>query len=413
MPCSSQHSGNIGPGDLNGDCASLDRFVYNSLPPSPQVSVRKSISIIALLVIAAIPAHSATAQRDALVRVRVVDSTGTPIANAEVSALHGLTTVVPGGPTDSLGRRSFTVPRGGDYELVVRRIGYQRGEQFFSAIRDSVGLRIALRNAPTSLPAVSVTAQEDVKRKAYHLDADDIAASTRPIIDGLDLITKLRPDIAYSRVPKCAARFIWVNGRRIVFPPLTDPALATRLRQQRHVARATPHIGPTGLATVNLTIQSVLTSIHPEHVEELNFADCNDTSVDKVNANSAIFVTLKPGVAFEPGIGSYVVQDGATAIDRTVATDATTPTPPAAYRNRLLGLFDNETGEPIVGAEVADSTSGTFATTTQTGTISLIFLPEGMTTLRIRKAGYAELRLPVVISPKDSVPITLTLTKSK
>jgi hypothetical protein len=88
-------------------------------------------------------------------------------------------------------------------------------------------------------------------------------------------------------------------------------------------------------------------------------------------------------------------------------------TPTSSYRNRLLGLFDEETGEAIVGAEVADSTSGTFATTTQTGTISLIFLPEGVSTLRIRKAGYAELRVPVVISPKDSLPLTLTLTKSK
>jgi Carboxypeptidase regulatory-like domain len=86
---------------------------------------------------------------------------------------------------------------------------------------------------------------------------------------------------------------------------------------------------------------------------------------------------------------------------------------PAAYRHRLLGVFDELTGEPIAGVEVADSTSGTFATTTATGTVSLAFLPEGLSTLRIRKLGYAELHLPVVISPKDSLPITLTLGKPK
>lgn len=384
--------------------------------------MRPSWSIIVLLGVASIPVSTAAQQRDALVRVRVVDSAGAPIANADVSALRGLTTVVVGGPTDSLGRRSFTVPRGGDYEVVARRIGYQRGDQFFSAVHDSVGLKIVLRTAPTSLPAVSVTAQEDVKRKAYHLDADDIANSNRLILDGLDLITKLRPDIIYSRIPdiyhssfpECAPKYMWVNGRRIVFPPLTNPALADRMRQQRIASRATPHLSPTGLAVTSLTIQSVLTSIHPEHIEELTFADCNDRTVDKVYGNNAIFVTLKPGIGFEPGVGSYVLQDVALAPnDRAAVNEAALAAKPSSYRNRLLGVYDVETGEPIAGVEVADSTSGTFATTTTTGTVSLLFLPEGTSTLRIRKSGYGELLLPVVISPKDSLPITLTLTKAK
>ncbi len=385
--------------------------------------MRSSFSLLALFAVVATPLASVGAQqRDALVRVRVVDSAGAPIANAEVSALRGLTTVVAGGPADSLGRRSFTVPHGGDYEVVARRIGYQRGNQFFSAVHDSIGLKIALRTAPTSLPAVSVTVQEDVKRKAYHLDADDIANSSRPIIDGLDLLTKLRPDIIYSRIPdinhsrfpECAPKYMWVNGRRIVFPPLTNPALADRMRQQRIASRATPHLGPTGLAVTSLTIQSVLTSIHPEHIEELTFADCNDQTVDKVYGNNAIFVTLKPGIGFEPGVGSYVLQDVALAPnDRAAVNDASMATSSSSYRNRLLGVYDVETGEPIGGVQVADSTSGTFATTTTTGTVSLLFLPEGMSTLWIRKPGYSDLRWRVVISPKDSVPITLTLTKSK
>jgi hypothetical protein len=385
-----------------------------------QVLVRKSLLIFA--VVSATPFGSAKAQRDALVRVRVVDSAGAPIANVEVSALRGLATVVAGAPTDSLGRRSFTVPHGSDYEVVARRIGYQRGDQFFAAVQDSVGLRIVLRAAVTSLPAVAVTAQEDVKRRAYHLDADDIAASKRPILDGLDLLTKLRPDIIFSRIPDinhsrfpaCAPQYIWVNGRRIVFPPLVDPSLAARLRQRRRASLATPHMEPTGLAATSLTIQSVLTSIHPEHIAELTFADCNDQTVDKVKGNNAVFVTLKPGVGFEPGIGSYVMQDVALAPnDRAPVNDASLATNAAAYRNRLLGVFDEETGEPIAGVEIADSTSGSSTTTSATGTVSLFFVPEGVTTLRIRKIGYAELRLPLVISPKDSSPITLTLSKTK
>jgi hypothetical protein len=367
-----------------------------------------------------IPLALAAAQRTTLVRVRVVDTAGTPLANVDVSALRGLNTAVAGGATDSLGLRTFSVARDGQYQLVARRIGFQRGDQFFTATRDTISMRIMLYMTPRSLPTVRVTAEQDVKRRAYHVGADEIAESTRPIIDGLDVLTKLRPDIIYSRVPGCAASYVWVNGRRITYPPI-DQALAMKYSQQRRAAKAAPHIGATGLATVNLTIQSVMTSIHPEHISEVTFADCNDTTVDKVKGNSAVFVALKPGIGFEPGIGSFVVDANAAIANDDIASTTNTSTAESprmdtasvVFRARLLGVFDEMTGNPIAGAEVSDSTSGTFALTTSTGTVSLVFLPPGVSTVRIRKAGYAELRVPVSISPRDSMPITLTLSKPR
>lgn len=369
-----------------------------------------------LWIMAALPC--ALAAQETVVRVRVVDSTGTPVANADVSALRGLNTVVAGGPTDSAGRRTFSISRdGGEYQVIARRIGFQRGEQFFSAARDTISVRLVLRATPRALPTVRVTAQEDIKRRAYHIDADQIADSKRPIMDGLDVLSKLMPDVVYSRVPRCAARYIWVNGRRIVYPPI-DPALAVKQSQGRRAASVLKHIGPTGMLTVNLAIQSVLASIHPEHIAEINFADCNDMTVEAVKANSAIFVSLKPGIAFEPGIGSYVLAAGAAVSNDNAPALAKAPADSAnltelAFRARLVGVFDDSTGDPIVGAEVADSTSGTFALTTSTGTVSLAFLPLGMSTLRIRKPGYTDLLLPVAISPRDTLPLTLLLTRVK
>jgi hypothetical protein len=358
----------------------------------------------------------ATKAQETVVRVRVVDSAGTPIANAEVSALHGLNTVVAGGATDSAGRRTFNIPRdGGEYQVVARRIGYQRGDQFFTASRDTISIRIAIRATPRALPAVQITAQEDIKRRAYHVDADDIADSRRPILDGLDVLSKLRPDIIYSRIPGCAARYVWVNGRRITYPPI-DPALAIKQRLRRQGASVLKHIGPTGMATVNLTIQSVMASIHPEHIAEVNFADCNDKTVESVKGSSAVFVSLKPGIAFEPGIGSYVAATGAAVSNDSAFADRDVAPTEAAnntFRARLVGVFDDISGEPVIGAEVADSTSGTFARTTTTGTVSLAFLPVGTSTLVIRKAGYVDLVLPVSISPRDTLPLTLLLTRVK
>jgi hypothetical protein len=165
----------------------------------------------------------------------------------------------------------------------------------------------------------------------------------------------------------------------------------------------------------------VLSTIHPEHIEEMNYAGCNDFTVDATRARNAVFVTLKPGVAFEPGRGSFVVDAKSyTASEYGVAPMESTPAPSivpapapslAPYRARLLGVFDALTGDAVVGADVVDVATGTFASTTSTGTVSLAFLPEGSSTIRIRKPGYAEVSMDVSISPRDTVPLTIVIGK--
>lgn len=48
---------------------------------------------------------------------------------------------------------------------------------------------------------------------------------------------------------------------------------------------------------------------------------------------------------------------------------------------RLLGVFDDATGQPVVGAEVVDLSTNTEALTSSSGAVTLAWLPVGMTLL--------------------------------
>ncbi|HEY4306874.1 MAG TPA: hypothetical protein VGM82_20555 [Gemmatimonadaceae bacterium] len=79
-----------------------------------------------------------------------------------------------------------------------------------------------------------------------------------------------------------------------------------------------------------------------------------------------------------------------------------------AYRLRILGVYTSD-GDPIDGAEVSDALTKTTALTTKTGTITLSFLPEGGTLLRIRKVGFTQATMLVNIAPDDTLPVMVML----
>jgi hypothetical protein len=339
------------------------------------------------------------------------------VANAEVSIVHDLTAVLARGNTNDRGDETLTIPRDvGEKDLVVRKIGFARVDRFFKESPHST-FTIQLARIVQSLAAVNVTADEDARRKSYFIDAEGIEQSNRPVVDALDIVTKLRPDMIWGRQGRpdriglhgdsrgyhahapsaretavqgvkygyCPpVQDIWVNGDHQHLIPV-NPAAMRRLTGDAAL------IGPL--------ISTVLASIKPEHVQEIEYHPCTEViEGTPVHSSNAIFVTLKFGIGYDPVAGSYLA-----APVTSVAGEA----PRAASTPRLIGVFDMTTGQVIEGAEVVDVVTGTFMRTSATGTATLAFLSAGAKEIRIQKPGYETLTMAV---PADTASLTVVLT---
>jgi hypothetical protein len=92
-----------------------------------------------------------------------------------------------------------------------------------------------------------------------------------------------------------------------------------------------------------------------------------------------------------------------------VALTAQVGSAQARIPGRLIGVFDDRTGQPLAEVIVEDMVTGWSAQTTATGTLSLFYVDTGGTLIRIKKVGYVPQTMPVRNSPSDTTPITVIL----
>jgi hypothetical protein len=100
------------------------------------------------------------------------------------------------------------------------------------------------------------------------------------------------------------------------------------------------------------------------------------------------------------------------ALAATVAgaqSDSTPLSKVPAFRRRLVGIYDQQSGDPVAGVRVSDVLSGTSMVTSRTGTAVLIFVPEGVRILRIQKLGYETQTFPISIIESDTGALTLMI----
>jgi len=264
--------------------------------------------LVPALVIGTVAATSANAQSPsrALVRITVRDSTGAAVPTAELTVKSGLRTVLAQSTTDSGGHSVIAVETKDSTELSVtmRKIGYPRSDRFFEVgPRGNADITfIVPPRRATDLAPVTVTARRDPKRASYHLDADQIDSAALYVDNAWELIKRMRPDMLTSRGGcDTGAQEVWVNGKRIRLP-----------LRPTGMAAARAFVGVPPRARFSYVPVSVMSDIAPEHIQEINYHDCFDSSMAAVGNNNAIFIVLKPGVDYRQDVGSFVLDIGDT-----------------------------------------------------------------------------------------------------
>ena len=81
--------------------------------------------------------------------------------------------------------------------------------------------------------------------------------------------------------------------------------------------------------------------------------------------------------------------------------------PPASSAlPRIIGLYDLDSGQPIVGAEVRVIGTSFSTATSTSGALLLHGFPKGTYFIHARRLGYEATLLPVTLSASDSTPLT-------
>ncbi len=229
-----------------------------------------------------------------VVGFRVSDEQRRPIASVRVDirpdAGGTLLTVY----TDSAGRQTIRlVSTAARYEYSARRIGYVAATGSFSvAPGAAVDVAVTLTHAVQQLDAVRTTARENLM--SYSITADQIAHSGRDDQDAYNVLSRSRLNMLGDKMRECPyVEYIWINGERLALAPWEAVVPLQRTRKPVPMSHSPPN--------------SPLTLIKPQHIAEIRYANCWDTTVpNSPFYHNALFVTLKPGIGFDLRRGSYV-----------------------------------------------------------------------------------------------------------
>lgn len=241
----------------------------------------------------------------AIVRVHVKRADGSALPETDLIINRDRVGAILIGRSDSSGNYVFVVElQTGRYSVQARRIGFRPATAALQ-LKDGETVLIDMElqaASPTELAAVRV----EGANPNYYVGSAEIAASSRPVRDAYEALQKLRPYMLHDsdRCRNDPVDHVWINGRRVLFMARNTPVLLTR-------PGVRPTVGSRRRGSGSLAVADVLASVQGDHIAEIRLRNCWDRSLSDVGTNNALFVVLKPGVAYDWRRGSYVVDSSA------------------------------------------------------------------------------------------------------
>jgi len=78
---------------------------------------------------------------------------------------------------------------------------------------------------------------------------------------------------------------------------------------------------------------------------------------------------------------------------------------------RIIGVYDEASGQPIPAVEISETATGTSVMTSQTGAANLGFIVPKGGEIRLRKIGFEEQTMNITMAPADTLPITVVMKR--
>lgn len=282
-------------------------------------SLRAVASMLAFIAIAALPAAAqrAAGSPGAALAFTVVDESDAAVGGARVLiASEGRTLAV--GTTDAAGRLMLAIPVAARaYHYSVRHVGF--GPIVDSVLvdgPDTLSLLVRIAHSIASLDTVRSNAR--LPSSYYALDADEIARNPRHPDDAYDALIHIRPAMLGDKPRMCPyIQNLWVNGEWQFIPPWT-PLVPLRGMITTRTDLSGRHPPSGGFPLTHPPSDNPLAGIRAGHVAEMHYVSCWTTSVVGPHGVNALFVTLKPGIGFDPKHGTYVADSAAARAARVI-----------------------------------------------------------------------------------------------
>lgn len=233
------------------------------------------------------------------IAVVVLDTLRTPVSNANVSVVGAQRSPIRG-VTDERGHFVARVEFAGDYDVNVRRVGFAPSSAHVRVTgRDPVTtVTVVLSPLAVRIDPVVVNDTRLPLDKRPFIDSAEIASSRRGLFSLNDVMRKLRAHIDYQAKQRCLG-----------FPhmgPIQDGVIPQSAIPKSRL-RAWIYVNGIRIPFE----ENPWDNIRAEHIQSAEYVNCFDHSKPglPVLPWPALYVTLKPGIAFSTRYGTYQVRD--------------------------------------------------------------------------------------------------------